>query len=311
MSSNPPNATVAFFREFLIDHPKVKWGAIAVAALMLLGLGRCAFGQSVTLTSDISTAPNRATPSLTLAIANPGTRVITCTASGGWTGAKTPGAQLQPEITATTTYTISCSAPAITADTIATLSWIVPTTNTDGSAYTNPKGFLVYAANTAAALATVTPRNHFFPTSTGTPYTGLTPGSWFFCVKAVSLTDATSSCSNVSSKTIAPGVPAWSDTKSVTVTITPTVPNPPTQLQVVAQAAHAVDLKVRDGKVVYLLAKQVGTVPLGTPCRRDFGVPGTDYWRVDANQVTFNSPSVKTFLPVARCQVQPVQVEVG
>jgi hypothetical protein len=307
--------TRTYIREFFAAHPKVKWGVIAVAALCLFGIGRCAFAQTPTidLTSNVSTAVSRATPTLTLSVMNQGSRVVTCTASGGWSGAKSPGPQVQPEITATTTYTISCSAPAIAGDTQAVLNWLAPTSFTDGSPLTpatHLSGYEILFGTSATTLNQS--RAHNFPTSLTATVTGLTSGStYFFCVKAVGI-NAPSACSNTASKALAAAVPAWSATDSVTVTITqPQVPNPPTNLQVVAQAAHEVDLKIRSGRLVWLLGKEIGTVALGTPCRKDFRIPDTEYFRVDANRVTFNSSRDRTFLPVARCQVQPVQVEVG
>jgi len=228
----------------------VRWfWLLYLSGIALLAIGSLvlvvskAHAQSVTISATPTTAVSKATPVVTFDVTGAGARAYTCTASGGWSGAQVPGSYTQAEITQTTTYSVTCSAPAIAQETTARLVWELPTANTDGSAYTNAKGFLVYGAQTQAGLATATARSVTNPTATSVTYTGIgQPGTWWFCVKAVNALDLVSECSNVASKTIAPGVPAWSETKSVTVTITaPPVPNPPANLTVTDVIAYRDD----------------------------------------------------------------------
>lgn len=191
-------------------------------ALVLLLAATPLFAQTLTFTAENTTGNGTVVPKLTWSTTPAATG---CTASGDWSGSKAAaGTETLPAISVSKTYNLTCS---FAAPSSAVLTWVIPTTNTDGSPYTDAKGFLIYGATSAAALATVTPRNHFFPTSTSTPYTGLTVGTWFFCVKAVNQLDAASACSNVVSKTIAAG----SQNKSVGITVNP-VPNAPTALTV-------------------------------------------------------------------------------
>lgn len=255
--------------EFMPPQPtsltqRIAFAVIAIALLLAVGMSM-AHAQVPTL--DLTAAPmsgvGKATPALTLTVSNAGTRVVTCTASGGWSGTRAPGTSIQPEITTTTTYSVACSAPAIAAETTARLDWVAATTNTDGSAYTNPKGYQILGATTQAGLATATPRQILNPSATGANYTGLTPGTWWFCVKSLNLLDAASVCSNAASKSIAAGVVAWTDTKSVTVTITaPPVPNAPTGLVVTEVTAF----DVRQNADGSLYAVDVPMVPVSTRC---------------------------------------------
>jgi hypothetical protein len=81
----------------------------------------------------------------------------------------------------------------------ATLSWVAPTQNTDGSALTNLSGYRIYYGTSAASL----------PQSVDIPNVGiqtymlgnLSPATWYFAVRAVA-GGVESDISNVASKTI-------------------------------------------------------------------------------------------------------------
>lgn len=194
----------------------------ALLALLLLIASGPLWAQTLTFTAENTTGAGSVVPKLTWSTTPAATL---CTASGDWSGTKAAsGTETLAAITSSKTYNLTCSFPSPTS---ATLTWTLPTTNTDGSPYTDAKGFLIYGATSAAGLATATPRNHFFPTSTTTPYTGLTAGTWFFCIKAVNQLDQASVCSNTVSKTLA----SASQNRSVGITVNP-VPNAPTNLTV-------------------------------------------------------------------------------
>lgn len=194
----------------------------ALVFLCLLMMASPLLAQTLTFTAETTTGVESVTPKLTWSTTPAAT---SCTASGDWSGTKAAaGTEDLAAITVSKTYTMSCTWPSATS---ATLTWIPPTTNTDGSTLSNLKGYLIYGATSQAGLATVTPRNHFFPSSTTTPYTGLSAGTWFFCVKSVNTSDVSSVCSNVVSKTLAAG----SQNKTVGIVVNPR-PNAPTALTV-------------------------------------------------------------------------------
>jgi hypothetical protein len=82
----------------------------------------------------------------------------------------------------------------------ATLSWVAPTTNTDGSPLTDLAGFTINYGTSATNLnqqITVSSA-----TATGYTVTGLTTGSWYFTVTAYTTVGTQSAPSNVASETI-------------------------------------------------------------------------------------------------------------
>ena len=121
-------------------------------------------------------------------------------------------------------------------DTTATLSWVAPTQNTDGT----PLAKCAAATDTGPCLAKYRivhglsadvlsdTRDHNFPNATSATWTGLAAGTHFFGLKAVTGQGVESALSNVVSKTI-------SSTQTVNRTVGITVnpqPNAPTALTV-------------------------------------------------------------------------------
>jgi hypothetical protein len=142
-----------------------------------------------------------------------------CRASGGWSGTKAvSGTQTLPSINASTNYTLTCSWSAGTA----TVSWVPPTTNTDGSALTNLAAFRVYYGTTSTSLTQSSLVNDI--TSRQTTIGALAPGTWYFKVHAVNTSQIESDDSNIATKTVA-GASAAS---TVSITITGTTQPPPT-----------------------------------------------------------------------------------
>lgn len=146
-----------------------------------------------------------------------------CTASGDttWTGSKAAsGTQTLPVTADPHVYTLACTFPGSTQ---AVLRWIAPTTNTDGSAYTNPKGYIVNFGTSPSALTSSRSVNQ--ATVLTATVTDLTPGTYHFCVRALSAVDMTSDCSNVVSKVIAAAT-------TITQTLSLKKPSAPTGLAV-------------------------------------------------------------------------------
>jgi hypothetical protein len=100
----------------------------------------------------------------------------------------------------------SASLPAFTvnvtaaATPTATVAWIAPTQNTDGSALTDLAGYRIYYGTSASALnQTITINNAGITTYV---IDNLGSGTWYFAVKAVDTTGLESDLSAVGSKTI-------------------------------------------------------------------------------------------------------------
>ena len=82
----------------------------------------------------------------------------------------------------------------------ATLSWSVPTQNTDGSALKNLAGYRIYYGTNPVSLTQVVTITDVGTTSY--QITGLSRGTWYFGIKAYTSAGAESSLSNIGSKTI-------------------------------------------------------------------------------------------------------------
>jgi hypothetical protein len=82
----------------------------------------------------------------------------------------------------------------------ATLSWMPPTTNTDGSVLTNLAGYKIAYGNSPDALNTIVQLTNAGLT---TYVTGdLAPGTYYFAIKAYNATGIESALSNIQSKVI-------------------------------------------------------------------------------------------------------------
>jgi hypothetical protein len=82
----------------------------------------------------------------------------------------------------------------------ATLSWIPPTTNANGTTLTNLAGYLVHYGTNAASLAdTITIANPGIATYV---ISNLSPGTWFFSVTAFNTSKVESHFSNIVNKLI-------------------------------------------------------------------------------------------------------------
>jgi hypothetical protein len=82
----------------------------------------------------------------------------------------------------------------------ATLQWVAPTQNTNGSALTNLAGYVIYWGTSTSALTqsiTVTSVS-----TTSYVVSGLTSGTWYFAVQAYDSVGNNSALSNIGSKTI-------------------------------------------------------------------------------------------------------------
>jgi Putative Ig domain len=82
----------------------------------------------------------------------------------------------------------------------ATLSWLPPTQNSDGTSLTNLAGYEVRYGRSANELVQTVPLTN--PSLSTYVVENLSSGTWYFAIVAVNTAGATSALSNVASKTI-------------------------------------------------------------------------------------------------------------
>lgn len=120
----------------------------------------------------------------TPAAANVGSSSIAITASNG-------------KAQATLSFTLAVVQSATGS---ASLSWVAPTTRTDGSALTDLAGFRIYYGNQQGNLTSQVAITN--PTVTTAVVSNLASGTWYFVVTAVDSSGGESAYSNIGSKTI-------------------------------------------------------------------------------------------------------------
>jgi len=159
---------------------------------------------------------------VTLTWSAPG--AVNCAASGGWSGAKAPtGSEVISGVRAPgASFGLHCVGEATAGE--ARVSWVAPTTNTDGSEYANAKGFTIHYGTSPSDL--VSAIGFWQPTGNSYTIEDLDDGTYHFCVRAVSDTDQSSECSNIASKTVA-AMPAPTGNGAASVEVD-TRPGPPT-----------------------------------------------------------------------------------
>jgi len=98
-------------------------------------------------------------------------------------------------------FTIIVAAQPVTNGT-ATVSWVPPTQNTNGSTLTNLAGYYIYYGPSQSTLTSQTPVQVTGSGLTSYTITGLSSGTWYFAVAAYTSGGVQSALSNVGSKTI-------------------------------------------------------------------------------------------------------------
>lgn len=264
------------------------------SAAILAALTSTAYAQTagvVTLRANQTSGTGSVTPVLTWSTNPVATR---CTASGGWSGTKAAsGTQTLSAINANTNFTLTCTWGTGSAR----VNWTAPTTNTNGSALTNLARFRVLYGTSSSNLSQSATVND--PTLRTTTITGLSPGTWYFAVRAVNSNGGESDNSNVTSKSVAGASAA--QTVSITVS-NPTTP-PPTGGTLVTTATQVYDV-VQSGSTWNIRAV-VGSIPLGRTCSTALQATGGYYQvaRTDGNMngVTRNGTTPWSKVLVARC----------
>lgn len=270
--------------EYIKMHPKTLW-AVALVFLILLGLAFCSPAKA----QQLSINPTSALQSSNVAVSWSGFPAP-CVASGAWSGSKaTSGSETVNNVAPGATFTLTCGSN----DGSARLTWTAPTQNTDGSALTNLAGFTAHYGSSPTTLSQ-TVQVPGGATARELTIDDLAAGAWYFGVRAINTDQVQSDLSNVASKTIVGN----SVTRSVTLRAL-TKPQPPGSLSVTEKMAHEVDWNWK--KARFVLGDRIGTVPLGTECKRDFNIQGTDYYRVERRDVDFSRNRGRTHLVVAKC----------
>lgn len=248
-------------------------------ALTMTSLTQAQTAGVVNLSANPSSAQSSAAPVLTWSTSP---TAQSCLASGGWSGARAvSGSETQPTIRANTSYTLTCT----WGDGTASVSWVAPTSNEDGSDLLDLAGFKVLYGTSADALT----ETALVDDNTRTSYTAqsLAPGTWYFAARAFNTHQVESANSNVVQRNVTGASAA--NTVQVTVTSAP----PPT--------LHTIATQVYDlqGSGSRTLGRQVGTIALGKSCDSTFKV-GSNYYRVTRSDVTITRTPRSQKL-VARC----------
>jgi hypothetical protein len=113
-------------------------------------------------------------------------------------GSHTFEARGSKSITATFTTSNKVAAPS-PATGIATLTWGAPTQNTDGSNYLDAFGFVISYGTTPDLPLFIDVNS---PGATTYVVSGLSAGTWYFCIRARNTSNVRSDCSPVVSKTL-------------------------------------------------------------------------------------------------------------
>jgi hypothetical protein len=262
----------------------MKNSALSVVLFLAASAVQAQTAGVVTLRANATSATGSMVPVLTWSTSPVAT---SCSASGGWSGTKAAsGSQTLATITANTNYTLTCNWNSGSAR----VSWTAPTTNTNGSALANLAAYRVYYGTSASSLSQSAEVNDI--TQRAATINSLTPGTWFFAVRAVNTSQLESDNSGVWNKSVAGATAA----STVGITITPTTPPPATPgRRVIATPAY--DL-VRGTNGRFVLGRVVGTVAIGKPCRTYY-LTG-DYYGVQTGYVKLTT-TMRGDTLVARC----------
>lgn len=98
------------------------------------------------------------------------------------------------------TSNLTASSSNTTGNGTATVSWLAPTQNTDGSALTNLTGFRIFYGTNASNLTQTVQISD--PTASTYTVQNLPAGTWYFAMTAYSSTGTESSASSIGSKIV-------------------------------------------------------------------------------------------------------------
>jgi hypothetical protein len=193
--------------------------ALGLPICFLLGFWTCQASaqNTITFTAEVTSGTESVVPVLTW---DTSPLADHCDASGhpDWSGSKGPsGTETLPAISGSATYNIECEWVSSSA----LVAWTLPTQNTDGTPYTDPKGIKVYYDQTQGG-----PYENVVdlvdPNVTSHVVSPLIPGTWHFVATAYNQLDVESAVSNEASKIVGTD----SETESVGITVNPKPASP-------------------------------------------------------------------------------------
>jgi hypothetical protein len=251
-----------------------------VGSFVAAGVAQAQTAGTISLQANPASATGSAVPVLTWST-NPVAQ--NCIATGGWSGPKAvAGTETLSEITVTTSYTLTCTWGSGST----TITWVAPTTNTDGSALIDLAGFRILFGKSSTTLTNSAVIDDMTQRSATT--SALTTGEWFFAVRAFNIHNGESDNSNVVSKTVT----GDTDVRTVNVTIVA----PPSLLTIATSVFDVVQQS--DGS--WSPRAVVGSIAIGRPCSEAFTATG-GFFEIDRDDVTFNGESPWSNTLVARC----------
>jgi hypothetical protein len=164
-----------------------------------------------------------------------------------------------PAVTSTSQYKLDCKWPGAAGS--ATIAWVPPTTNGDGSPLTDLAGYRIFYGTAQGSLNT---RQDVAGAATASAnVSNLTSGStYYFVVRALNAAGIESADSNVASKAIVGGTPPTASASS-TVTVDK-VPSPPTGVTVIETSAYNVRFDYQ--RWVAVRGTRAGMIKLGAAC---------------------------------------------
>ena len=230
---------------------------IGACALGFAGVSHAQTAGVITFNANQTTAQGSVAPVLTWSTSPVAS---SCQASGGWSGTKAAsGSQTLTSISATTNFTLTCTWGTGSA----IVSWVPPTSNTNGTALTDLRSYKVVYGTSATSLtrsATVTDlalRN--------LTINSLASGTWYFAMRSVNSRGVESANSNVSSKTVTGAAAA----KTLSITITPASGLRTT-------STNVWDIR-RKPNGIWARIGVVGQIALGKSCDASFKVAQSHY----------------------------------
>jgi hypothetical protein len=261
-----------------------------LGCVLVLALIASAAHAQIPVTLTATPATSDGTVPVTLSWTATG--ATTCTASGAWTGTKAvSGSQtISPPIAATAKYDLTCSAGAS-----ATVTWALPTRNTNGTPLTLLSGFRVNYGPSATSMPQFV--NVTTPTTTVATVPNLPAGTTFFTVTTLTSDQQSSVPSNPVSAVITGSTGTASATHTVTA-----VPSPPSNVTV--RSTDQIAWEIRTNATGVLTATRIGVIPVGIICSPEVKTIGAVvYNRIDTRLVDLVSFPA-SFQPIetwARC----------
>lgn len=183
------------------------------ALVMLLLAATAVHAQTFTVTPATGSGPKTASwdvPNGTL-----------CQAGGDWSGAKAASGtqQITGLAAGTHNFTLTCTVPGTTTKGTVKLSWTPATENTDGTPYTDAKGYeILYGKTSPPNTKSVAINN---PATVTYDVANVDAGSTYFAIMSVNSKDVKSDLSGIINKVVVDVVTTqpWTGTATADVTL--------------------------------------------------------------------------------------------